>query len=66
MRDDELALVQRPSKTIGQYVVVELVDGSPAGGPTHADPFVGIIDELEVRPDGEFDFTLKEGQVRYS
>jgi len=22
---------------------------------------VGVIDELEVRPDGEFDFTLREG-----
>jgi len=27
---------------------------------------VGIVDDLEVRPDGEFDFTLKEGWVRYT
>ena len=27
---------------------------------------VGIIDELEVRPDGEFDFTLKEGWAHYT
>jgi ethanolamine utilization protein EutN len=27
---------------------------------------VGIVDELEVRPDGEFDFTLKKGSTRYS
>ncbi len=27
---------------------------------------VGIIDELVVRPDGEFDFTLKPGHVRYT
>ena len=27
---------------------------------------VGIIDDLEVRPDGEFDFTLKKGWTRYS
>ncbi|HET6845483.1 MAG TPA: EutN/CcmL family microcompartment protein [Anaerolineales bacterium] len=26
---------------------------------------VGIIDELEVRPDGDFDFTLREGWSRY-
>ena len=26
---------------------------------------VGIIDELHVRPDGEFDFTLREGHVSY-
>jgi ethanolamine utilization protein EutN len=27
---------------------------------------VGIIDELEVRPDGEFDFTLKPGRNRFT
>ena len=27
---------------------------------------VGIVDELEVRPDGEFDFTLKKGHVKYT
>lgn len=27
---------------------------------------VGIVDELEVSPDGEFDFTLKPGWTRYT
>lgn len=27
---------------------------------------VGIIDELIVRPDGDFDFTLKKGQKKYT
>ncbi len=27
---------------------------------------VGVIDELEVRPDGEFDFTLRKGWTQYS
>jgi ethanolamine utilization protein EutN len=27
---------------------------------------VGIVDELEVRPDGEFDFTLKAGWTKYT
>ncbi len=27
---------------------------------------VGIVDDLELRPDGEFDFTLKKGWTRYS
>ncbi len=27
---------------------------------------VGIVDELKVRPDGEFDFTLKEGYRHYT
>ena len=27
---------------------------------------VGIVDELEVRPDGEFDYTLKRGWTQYS
>ncbi len=27
---------------------------------------VGIVDELVVRPDGEFDFILKEGSTRYT
>ncbi len=27
---------------------------------------VGIVDELEVKPDGEFDFTLKPGQNTYT
>ena len=27
---------------------------------------VGIVDELNVRPDKEFDFTLKPGWVRYT
>ena len=27
---------------------------------------VGIVDELVVHPDGEFEFTLKEGAVRYT
>ena len=27
---------------------------------------IGIVDELEVRPDEEFDFTLKTGWEQYS
>lgn len=27
---------------------------------------VGIVDELDVRPDGDFDFTLKAGWTSYS
>ncbi|MFH2103717.1 MAG: EutN/CcmL family microcompartment protein [Chloroflexota bacterium] len=27
---------------------------------------VGIVDELVVRPDGEFDFTLKQGVTKYT
>ena len=27
---------------------------------------VGIVDDLEVRPDGEFDFTLKKGWTHYT
>lgn len=27
---------------------------------------IGIVDELVVRPDGEFDYALKEGWVRYT
>jgi ethanolamine utilization protein EutN len=27
---------------------------------------VGIVDELAVRPDGDFDFTLKSGWTNYS
>jgi ethanolamine utilization protein EutN len=27
---------------------------------------VGIVDEHDVRPDGEFDFTLKPGKNRYT
>ncbi|MGD0708102.1 MAG: EutN/CcmL family microcompartment protein [Anaerolineaceae bacterium] len=27
---------------------------------------VGIVDELEVKPDGEFDFTLKTGWTQYT
>jgi ethanolamine utilization protein EutN len=27
---------------------------------------VGIVDELEVRPDGEFDFTLKRGGNQFA
>ena len=27
---------------------------------------VGIVDDLDVRPDGEFDFTLKPGWVKYT
>jgi len=27
---------------------------------------IGIVDELEVRPDGDFDFTLKPGWVQYT
>jgi len=27
---------------------------------------VGIVDELEIRPDGEFDFTLKRGWNTYT
>jgi ethanolamine utilization protein EutN len=27
---------------------------------------VGIVDELEVRPDGEFDYTLKPGWTSYT
>ena len=27
---------------------------------------VGIVDELVVRPDGEFDFTLKKGHFTYT
>lgn len=27
---------------------------------------VGVVDDLELRPDGEFDFTLKPGNTYYS
>ena len=27
---------------------------------------IGIVDELVVRPDGEFDYTLKEGWAQYT
>jgi ethanolamine utilization protein EutN len=27
---------------------------------------VGIVDDLDVRPDGEFDFALRPGAARYS
>ncbi len=27
---------------------------------------VGVIDELEVRPDGEFDFNLRKGWAKYT
>jgi ethanolamine utilization protein EutN len=27
---------------------------------------VGIVDQLVVRPDGEFDFTMKQGTTRYT
>lgn len=27
---------------------------------------VGIVDELDIRPDGEFDYTLKPGRTLYS
>jgi len=27
---------------------------------------VGIVDELVARPDGEFDFTLKQGAAKYT
>ena len=27
---------------------------------------VGIVDELEVRPDGDFDFTLKRGRNQFA
>jgi ethanolamine utilization protein EutN len=27
---------------------------------------VGVVDELEVRPDGEFDFTLKRGWQKFA
>ncbi len=27
---------------------------------------VGVVDELEVRPDGEFDFTLRKGWAQYT
>src|SRR5512139_1442307 len=27
---------------------------------------VGVIDELEVRPDGDFDFMLRRGRTQYS
>src|SRR5512133_810910 len=27
---------------------------------------VGIVDELDVRPDGDFDFSLKAGRTRYT
>jgi len=27
---------------------------------------VGIVDQLVVRPDGEFDFTIKQGTTRYT
>jgi ethanolamine utilization protein EutN len=27
---------------------------------------VGIVDELVVRPDGEFDFTMKQGAAKYT
>jgi microcompartment protein CcmK/EutM len=27
---------------------------------------IGLVDELKVQPDGEFDFTLRSGTTRYS
>ncbi len=27
---------------------------------------IGIVDELEVKPDGDFDFTLKKGVTQYT
>jgi len=27
---------------------------------------VGLIDQLDIRPDGEFDFSLKEGHTQYA
>ncbi len=27
---------------------------------------VGIVDELEIRPDGEFDYTLRPGRQQYT
>ena len=27
---------------------------------------VGVVDDLDIRPDGEFDITLKKGWVQYS
>ena len=27
---------------------------------------IGIVDELVVRPDGDFDYTLKEGYTKYT
>lgn len=27
---------------------------------------VGVVDELEVRPDGDFDFTLRRGRTQYT
>ena len=27
---------------------------------------VGIVDQLDIRPDGEFDFTLKPGWIQYT
>lgn len=27
---------------------------------------IGIVDELEIQPDGNFDYTLKEGHVKYT
>jgi ethanolamine utilization protein EutN len=27
---------------------------------------IGIVDELVVRPDGEFDFTMKQGSTKYT
>jgi ethanolamine utilization protein EutN len=27
---------------------------------------VGLIDQLDIRPDGEYDFILKEGHTQYS
>jgi hypothetical protein len=27
---------------------------------------VGIVDELDVRPDGDFEFTYKKGWVQYT
>lgn len=27
---------------------------------------VGIVDQLDIRPDGEFDFTLKPGWIKYT
>lgn len=27
---------------------------------------IGLVDQLEVRPDGEFDFTLKAGATQYT
>jgi len=58
--------LDRHMKAVGPLqVAVDVVQAGP--GDLWVDlALVGIVDELVVRPDGEFDYTLKEGWVKYT